>query len=271
MWPLMDVSDLVGAELSADRRPGEPLRHHAVARQGRAHARRADFRGRARHRLRDRRAGASSRVETDRGAIACDKVVNCGGQWARQIGALAGVSVPLQPMKHQYIVTEPIPGLARDAPTCAIPTGCTYFKEEVGGLVMGGYEPDPRAWTTGDVARRFRVPAVRRRFRPFRAAHAQRDRARAGAGDSRRQADDPRAGELHLRRQFHPRPRAGMRQFLRRRRLQRLRHRLAAAAPGWALAAMGRDAARRRSTSGRSTSGASRALHARPRLAARRA
>ena len=58
---------------------------------------------------------------------------------------MAGVSVPLQPVKHQYIITEKIDGLAADAPTIRDPDRRTYFKEEVGGLVMGGYEPEPAA------------------------------------------------------------------------------------------------------------------------------
>jgi sarcosine dehydrogenase len=78
-------------------------------------------------------------------------VVNCGGQWARQIGAMAGINVPLQPVKHQYIVTEKIDGLSPDVATIRDPDRFTYFKEEVGGLVMGGYEQNPIPWTTGDV------------------------------------------------------------------------------------------------------------------------
>ncbi|MGN6102065.1 MAG: GcvT family protein, partial [Devosia sp.] len=61
------------------------------------------------------------------------------------------ITVPLQPVRHQYIVTEKIEGLAPDSPTIRDPDRRTYFKEEVGGLVMGGYEPDPVAWTTADV------------------------------------------------------------------------------------------------------------------------
>ncbi|TIP83053.1 MAG: FAD-dependent oxidoreductase, partial [Mesorhizobium sp.] len=68
---------------------------------------------------------------------------------------LAGIDVPLQPVKHQYIITETIDGLATDAPTIRDPDRRIYFKEEVGGLVMGGYEPNPQAWSTdlpgGDV------------------------------------------------------------------------------------------------------------------------
>src|SRR5690606_20880418 len=81
----------------------------------------------------------------------CETVVNCGGQWARQIGAMAGINVPLQPVKHQYIVTEKIDGLTSNTPTLRDPDRLTYFKEEVGGLVMGGYEQNPIPWTTGDV------------------------------------------------------------------------------------------------------------------------
>ena len=49
-------------------------------------------------------------------------------------------------MQHQYIVTEPIAGVTADLPTLRDPDRLTYFKEEVGGLVMGGYEPNPMPW-----------------------------------------------------------------------------------------------------------------------------
>ena len=88
-------------------------------------------------------------VNTTQGTIACEKVVNCAGQWARQVGDMAGISVPLQPVKHQYIITEKIDGLASDAATIRDPDRFTYFKEEVGGLAMGGYEQNPIAWTKG--------------------------------------------------------------------------------------------------------------------------
>ena len=99
--------------------------------------------------------GRVTAVNTNQGKIICEKVVNCGGQWARQIGAMAGVSVPLQPVKHQYVITEKVAGLATDCATIRDPDRRTYFKEEVGGLVFGGYEPDPIAWTQGDVPDNF--------------------------------------------------------------------------------------------------------------------
>ena len=94
----------------------------------------------------DRSRAASRGVETAEGTIACEVVVNCAGQWAREIGALAGVTVPLQSVQHQYLITEPIAGVPRDLPTLRDPDRLIYFKEEVGGLVMGGYEPNPIAW-----------------------------------------------------------------------------------------------------------------------------
>jgi 4-methylaminobutanoate oxidase (formaldehyde-forming) len=90
--------------------------------------------------------GRVAGVETSEGTIRCEKVVLCAGMWSRQIGALAGVSVPLQAVKHQYVVTETIDGAIAGMATIRDPDRRTYFKEEVGGLAFGGYEPDPIAW-----------------------------------------------------------------------------------------------------------------------------
>ena len=119
---------------------------------------------------------------------------------------MAGVSVPLQPVKHQYIITEKIDGLAPDAPTIRDPDRRTYFKEEVGGLVMGGYEPDPQPWTTGDRARTiWQFQLFDDDWDHFE-QHMSQAIARVPALEtSRHQADDQRARKLHARRQFHPR------------------------------------------------------------------
>ena len=118
---------------------------------------------------------------------------------------MAGINVPLQPVKHQYIVTEKIDGLAPDAPTIRDPDRRTYFKEEVGGLVMGGYEPNPIAWTTGDVPDDFEFRLFDDDWDHFEQHLTAGDRPHPGARDRRRQADDQRPGELHARRQLHPR------------------------------------------------------------------
>ena len=150
MWPLMETGDLVGASwLPTDGQASPSDITQSLAKGARMHG--AKLFEKVRVTGFDMKDGRIVAVKTDQGDIACEKVVNCAGQWARQVGAMAGINVPLQPVKHQYIITEKIEGLATDAPTIRDPDRRTYFKEEVGGLVMGGYEPNPQAWTTGDV------------------------------------------------------------------------------------------------------------------------
>ena len=154
MWPLMQVDDLVGASwLPTDGQASPSDITQSLAKGARMHG--AKLFEHVRVTGFDLKDGRIVAVRTNQGTVRCENVVNCAGQWARQVGAMAGVSVPLQPVKHQYIITERIEGLAADAPTIRDPDRRTYFKEEVGGLVMGGYEPDPQAWfpdtPTGDV------------------------------------------------------------------------------------------------------------------------
>ena len=150
MWPLMETSDLVGATwLATDGQASPSDITQSLAKGARMHGAKLYEGVRVTgFEMEDKRIIA---VLTNHGRIACEKIVNCGGQWARQIGVMAGINVPLQPVKHQYIITEKIDGLSSNAATIRDPDRRTYFKEEVGGLVMGGYEPNPQAWTTGDV------------------------------------------------------------------------------------------------------------------------
>jgi 4-methylaminobutanoate oxidase (formaldehyde-forming) len=150
MWPLMETGDLIGASwLPTDGQASPGDIAQSLARGARMRGVRiaegvrvAGFR---------REGSRITGVETTEGVIGCETVINCAGMWARQVGAMAGIEVPLIPVRHQYIVTERVPGLATDAPTLRDPDRRTYFKEEVGGLVMGGYESDPQPWLTGDV------------------------------------------------------------------------------------------------------------------------
>ena len=148
MWPLMAVSDLVGASwLPTDGQASPSDITQSLAKGARMHGARVFETVRATGFEMD--GDRILKVRTGMGDIACETVVNCAGQWARQVGAMAGISVPLTPVRHQYVITEPIAGLAPDTPTVRDPDRRTYFKEEVGGLVMGGYEPDPQPWRTG--------------------------------------------------------------------------------------------------------------------------
>ena len=89
------------------------------------------------------------------GEIHCEFIVNCAGQWAREFGALADVAVPLQSAEHFYIVTEPIEGVTAALPVIRDPDGYIYFKEEVGGVVMGGFEPVAKPWNVDRIPDRF--------------------------------------------------------------------------------------------------------------------
>ncbi|MBB3236037.1 GcvT family protein [Phyllobacterium endophyticum] len=150
MVPLMRVDDLIGASwLPTDGQASPSDITQSLAKGARMHG--AKLIENIRVTGFEMQGDRIVKVKTDQGDIACEKVVNCAGQWARQVGEMAGINVPLQPVKHQYIITEKIDGLASDAPTIRDPDRRTYFKEEVGGLVMGGYEPNPQSWVTGDV------------------------------------------------------------------------------------------------------------------------
>ena len=94
--------------------------------------------------------GIVTTVRTDQGDIETDIVVNCAGQWAKAIGAMAGVNVPLHSAEHFYVVTDQITGVDRMMPILRDPDGYTYMKEEVGGLVVGGFEPVAKPWVSPD-------------------------------------------------------------------------------------------------------------------------
>jgi len=90
--------------------------------------------------------GKAVGINTAQGDVRCEVIVNCAGQWARQFGKLAGVNVPLYSAEHFYIVTGQIPGVHPMLPVMRDPDGFIYYKEEVGGLVMGGFEPKAKPW-----------------------------------------------------------------------------------------------------------------------------
>jgi len=142
LWPLMQISDLVGAAfLPTDGSVSPADVTQALARGARRHgARLIEHCGVTGVEC---RAGRVTGVRTERGPIVCEVVVDCAGRWAGELGRMAGVSVPVVPVEHQFLISEPIDGVTTDLPTLRDPDRLTYYKEEVGGLVMGGYEPDP--------------------------------------------------------------------------------------------------------------------------------
>jgi sarcosine dehydrogenase len=147
LWPLMQVDDVVGAAflpMDGQVSPTDFTMSLAKgARQGGVTiAEGVKVTGI------DVEDGRVRAVTTDRGRVTCDKLVICGGQWSREIGRMAGVNIPLVSVQHQYLITESIDGVTSSMPTLRDPDRLTYWKEEVGGLVMGGYEPNPKPWAT---------------------------------------------------------------------------------------------------------------------------
>jgi 4-methylaminobutanoate oxidase (formaldehyde-forming) len=154
LWPLMDASDVIGAAfLPTDGQANPSDITQALAKgarqQGVAIIEDCAVTG---FRI---ELGRIAGVRTEQGEIACDAVALCAGQWSKALGRLAGVRIPLQPVQHQYLITEPIEDMTPDLPTLRDPDRLIYFKEEVGGLVMGGYEPDPKPWAEDGIPEGF--------------------------------------------------------------------------------------------------------------------
>ena len=154
LWPIMDDSDVIGGCYAASDGQANPSDiTQALANGARAGGVRI---------IEDCTVtgisinnGRVSGVDTADGSIQCEVVVNCAGQWAREVGALAGVNVPLVSVQHQYIVTEPVTGVSSTMPTIRDPDRGIYFKEEVGGLAAGVYEPNPIPWALDGIPEGF--------------------------------------------------------------------------------------------------------------------
>lgn len=144
-YPVMRVDDLAGAIwLPADGKANPADLTQALAKGARLRGARIFERTRV---TGIRTAGGRvAGVHTDAGDIEAEIVVNCAGQWGLQVGLMAGVNVPLHSAEHFYVVSETIDGVHPDMPILRDPDGYTYFKEEVGGLVIGGFEPQAKPW-----------------------------------------------------------------------------------------------------------------------------
>jgi glycine/D-amino acid oxidase-like deaminating enzyme len=91
------------------------------------------------------RAGAVVGVETDHGGVRCAKVVDAAGAHAWHVARLAGLELPIVPVRHEYVVTVPIDGLRPDLPTWRVPDATLYGRPDVGALLLGGWEPGARS------------------------------------------------------------------------------------------------------------------------------
>ncbi len=149
--PSLSVDELVGALWVAEDGQANPVDICA------AYAKRARSAG---IRIRENVGCAGFDIENGRVAgvrlttgetIRCGKVINAAGAWARDVGALAGVPVPLQAVEHMYVVTEAIPGLEQPFPIVRDLDEGVYIKGDSGKLVLGGFEPDAKLFQTKSV------------------------------------------------------------------------------------------------------------------------
>lgn len=144
LWPLMDISDVVGAAfLPTDGQASPSDITQALAKGARAKGAVLKENTAVTEILTE--GGVLTGVRTADGDIACEKLVLCCGQWTRELAKSIGITVPLVSVEHQYLITEPF-DVPSDLPTLRDPDRLTYYKEEVGGLVMGGYEPNGIPW-----------------------------------------------------------------------------------------------------------------------------
>ena len=167
LWPLMTVDDVVGAAfLPTDGQANPSDITQALARGARMAG--ATI-------LEDTEVisveivdGVIKAVVTEHGRIECERVICCAGQWTRDFAATVGVNVPLVSIEHQYIITAQLEGgVPRNLPTLRDPDRLTYYKEEVGGLVMGGYEPNPVPWAVEGIPRPFQFQLLEPDFDHF--------------------------------------------------------------------------------------------------------
>jgi 4-methylaminobutanoate oxidase (formaldehyde-forming) len=120
--------------------------------------------------------------------VRADVVVNAGGMFAPEIGRLAGVTIPIVPMAHQYLFTEAIEGVRPGLPQLRDPDNLVYFREEVGGLCMGGYERSPAPWSLDGIPPDFNGKLLApdwQRFEEIMAGAVRRVPAIENAGVSR--------------------------------------------------------------------------------------
>ncbi len=145
LYPLLNIEDLVGAVFLPKDGQTNPIdTTMALAKGARMGGAKIfeDVKVTAVHRANGRVSG----VETERGTIKAEYVVNCAGMWAREVGLMAGVRVPLHACEHYYILTDPMPDVPADLPTLRDPGSCAYFKEDAGKLLVGAFEPNAKPW-----------------------------------------------------------------------------------------------------------------------------
>ncbi len=145
LWPLMSIHDVMGGVYLPNDGQTNPSDTAAALARGAKQAGATIIEGVPVTGVTVRN-GRACGVTTDAGSIEAEYVVNCAGMWARDVGKMAGVNVPLHAAEHFYIVTEPVPDLPPTLPVMRDPDGCVYWKEDAGKLLIGCFEPVAKPW-----------------------------------------------------------------------------------------------------------------------------
>lgn len=114
--------------------------------------------------------GHVSEVVTNKGTLKTEIVVNASGMWGREVGKMVGLNLPVVPMAHLYIMTKPIEGVTKEFPNLRDPDLLVYWREEVGGLITGGYERQPATFGINGIPKDFKfqlLPPDWERFTPL--------------------------------------------------------------------------------------------------------
>lgn len=159
MWPLADVSDLKAAFYFPDDGRVNPTDvTQALAKGARLGGARIFENTAVTDILTDR--GRVSGVRTPAGEIRAEYVVNCAGMWARSVGRMAGVDVPLQAAEHYYLISEPVAGVHPMLPILRDPGNSAYIREEAGKLMVGLFEARARPWGMDGIPEDFRFGEI---------------------------------------------------------------------------------------------------------------
>lgn len=140
IWPLADVSDIIGAVWEPGSGRLDPTGLVMAYAKG-ARSRGALFVEHCSLQGFTVQKGRVTAVQTSHGPIGCEYVVLCAGLWSRSIGAMAGVNVPLHATEHFYMLTKPVAGIHSQLPILNDPDNNIYMREDVGGLLVGCFEP----------------------------------------------------------------------------------------------------------------------------------
>jgi 4-methylaminobutanoate oxidase (formaldehyde-forming) len=153
-WPLLRVDDVLGAAWLPDDGKVIPKEVPIALARGASSRGAAIFENIRVHGI-ERRDGRVTAVKTDQGGIKADYVVLCGGMWTRQLGLSCGVTIPLYPVEHHYVVTEPIVGAFDELPVGRDPDLCIYFRGEGEGVLLGAFQEFSKPWMVDKVPEKF--------------------------------------------------------------------------------------------------------------------